>query len=437
MLKNFLKAGFGGAGAQAINFLALPVISRLYAPEAYAIWAIVMATAAILGSIACFRYELAIVIPREEEEASAIFWGCIFSSLLLGMVVLLGAHTPWAQRVIAEYDVGPVWFYTVFTPLMISTMGISFALQYWNVRQRAFTINSVSQVALAAMTLLVQFIYARAATATTTGLLAGSLAGQLSLIVVCLAGYRNIAQPGINYQILKKIPNIVRKHHRFLFYSTPYTMFGLLRSRASLLVLDYFLTSREVGLYAFAFRIINFPVSLLSSALRPVLFKEIAEQGAAVLEDRINNILKFLAMVATPVVVIYFFYAEDMFRLVFGEKWAGSGTMGKFIILPVFTFIFCNWMDRIMDVLGQQRLVLYLEISFASASIIGLWLGFVLHGGLYVALLLQCLILIAYNVCYLFLAYEKAGYHKMPLVHLAVIISIEASMISSIKFLFS
>ena len=155
------------------------------------------------------------------------------------------------------------------------------------------------------------------------------------------------------------------------------------------------------------------------------------------LEDRINNILKFLAMVATPVVVIYFFYAEDMFRLVFGEKWAGSGTMGKFIILPVFTFIFCNWMDRIMDVLGQQRLVLYLEISFASASIIGLWLGFVLHGGLYVALLLQCLILIAYNVCYLFLAYEKAGYHKMPLVHLAVIISIEASMISSIKFLFS
>ncbi len=47
MLKNFLKAG-GGAGTQAINFIGLPVIARLYAPEEYATWAIVFASAAIL-----------------------------------------------------------------------------------------------------------------------------------------------------------------------------------------------------------------------------------------------------------------------------------------------------------------------------------------------------------------------------------------------------
>lgn len=422
LLKNFLKAGFGGAGSQVINLLALPVISRLYAPEAYAIWAIVVATSGIFGSIACFRYELAIVIPRSEEEASTIFWWCILSAGGLGLLTCLTAQTPLIEHVIARYHAGPIWFYSVFSPLLITATGISVALQYWNVRQRAFMINSFSQMILAFATFLTQFVYAIRISTTSTGLLAGSLAGQLALIILCLGGYKNIKRPQLNGRILLNIPNMLYKHHRFLFYSMPYTLFGMLRNRGSLLVMDYFLANREVGLYAFAYRIMNFPVSLISSALRPVLFKETAEKGTRALEGQINQILKIITILGTPVVVVYFFYAEDIFRLFFGEKWTDSGMMGRFIILPVFTFMLCNWMDRIMDVLGQQRLVLMLEIYFASASIIALWLGFVLHGGLYVALLLQCAILISYNICYLVIAYDKAGYNKKYLAHLAAIV---------------
>lgn len=423
MLKNFFKAGFGGAGAQAINFLALPIIARLYAPEEYAIWAIVMATAGILGSIACFRYELAIVIPKSEEEASSVFWWCIFLAITLGALFFMAVQIPWLQKFIADQD-GPTWLYTLFSPILVTAMGISFALQYWNVRQRAFTINSICQMGLAFVTLSVQYFYAVNVSASSTGLLVGSLAGQIALIVVCLGGYRYVTKPKLSIIILKKIPDFAIKHHRFFLYSTPYTLFGMLRSRASLFILDYFLSSREVGLYAFAYRIMNFPVSLFSSALRPVLFKETAELGVKALEGKINHILKVMTIFGTPVMVCYFFFADDLFRLFFGAQWAGSGLMGKFIILPVFTFMFCNWMDRIMDVLGQQRLVLFLEIFFASASIIGLWLGFVLHGGLYVALLVQCVILIIYNLCYLVMAYEKAGYDKKPFGHLVIIMCV-------------
>ena len=89
MLRNFLKAGIGGAGSQAINFLALPVISRLYAPKDYAVWAIIMASSSILGSIACLRYELAIVIPYDDEEASSLFWLCVILTGFFAAIAIL------------------------------------------------------------------------------------------------------------------------------------------------------------------------------------------------------------------------------------------------------------------------------------------------------------------------------------------------------------
>lgn len=51
MFRDFLRAGFGGVASQLINFAALPIISRLYTPAAYAEWAIVMTTATIVGVI--------------------------------------------------------------------------------------------------------------------------------------------------------------------------------------------------------------------------------------------------------------------------------------------------------------------------------------------------------------------------------------------------
>jgi O-antigen/teichoic acid export membrane protein len=436
VLKKFLKAGFGGVGAQAVNVLSLPIIARLYTPEVYATWAIVMATAGIFGSIACFRYELAIVIPKEEKEASSIFWWCVISAIGMGSIVALLAQMPWLQKFIKTETAGNEWFYSLFASLLVTTMGLTFALQYWNVRQKGYAINSFAQIALVVVTLILQAAWVMKYSASSIGLLIGSLGGQFTAVLLLMIGVIYTGRhPKIAEDILWGMPNIIRSQRRFFLYSTPYTLFGAARARVSVFVIDYFLTSREVGLYAFAHRVMNFPVSLVSNALRPVLFQETATKGVDLLEDKINKILKWMAVITIPFVVLYFFYAKELFILFFGERWAGSGFIGKFLILPVFTFMFCNWMDRIMDVMGKQRLVLILEITFASMSIGGLWIGFVLKLGLNGALLIQCIILIKYNIVYLYIAYDKAGYDKIKLYRLLYQAAIWACICGSLLFI--
>jgi len=188
-------------------------------------------------------------------------------------------------------------------------------------------------------------------------------------------------------------------------------------------------------MYAFAYRILYFPVNLISSALRPVLFYETALKGVRRLEEQINAILKWLVIIVTPFVVLYLFYSRFLFRVFFGERWSDAGFMGVFIIFPVFTFLFCNWMDRIMDVLGKQKLTLFLEIFFASLSITGLWLGFWLNLGMIGALLMQCIVLVTYNITYLYIVYSVANFDKLGLYNLLCRSLMWASICTMILFI--
>ncbi|MCB1686268.1 MAG: lipopolysaccharide biosynthesis protein [Pseudomonadales bacterium] len=437
MLTKFLKAGFGSVGAQVINLAALPVIARLYEPEEYAVWAIVIATAMIFGGIASLRYEVAIVLPERQEDASAVFIWCVLCSLSAGLLVAAGAALVSQTGYLEGGAEGNELLHTLFTPLLVTTLGLTLALQHWAVRLGRYALNSVSQLGLAVFTLLVQFSYAVLGDGGAMGLVIGSLAGQIAAVAILSVGCATkSARPELSVSAIRRLPEMIRDYYRFPLYSMPYVLFGTIRDRASVYVIALFLGTRDAGLYAFAYRIMNFPVSLVSAALRPVVFREATTGGVGALEDRINLILRWLVLLATPVLVVYFRWSDQIFAFVFGEEWRGAALYADFIALPVFTFMFCNWLDRILDVLGRQRLTLGMEIAFGSASIIALWVAFEWDFDLRVALAAQCAILIAYNLAYLVAAYDCAGYRKTPLLHHAGLVLLVAAVLGPPVWMF-
>ena len=69
-----------------ITLLASPIITRLYGPAAFGLLALFTSITGILGVIVCLRYELAIVLPKTDEEAANIFGLCML------LVVLVSHH---------------------------------------------------------------------------------------------------------------------------------------------------------------------------------------------------------------------------------------------------------------------------------------------------------------------------------------------------------
>jgi len=423
MLNKFLKAGFGGAGSQAINLLSLPVIARLYAPEAFAAWAVVMAVVGIIGGISCLRYELAIVIPEENESAAALFWLCISTSAAISVITSGLLYLCWQLGIFSSGGIIGILYYTLFTPIMVFTTGCTLALRYWHVRLGNFAINSFSMLALSLSVFLIQIIWAFSINTNYSGLLMGSIGGQMVTLVVLIFGWKREVLPNLKQARLQIMIKTGQDYIQFLKYSTPYALIGVIRSRLPILILEAFLPMKQVGLYSLAFRVMYSPLNLVSGALRPVIFQAAAAGGVKSVEKQINRILTVLAVTVAPVIVFYFFYADNLFKSIFGVQWIEAGEIGKFVIIPASAFLFCGWMDRLFDVLGQQKLMMILEFIFAGLSIAGLWIGLSLGNGFSRGLFLQCSILLGYALIYLFLGYDKANFDKRHLVKITLLIA--------------
>ena len=72
-----LKLVTGTTFAQIIAILASPLLTRLYGPEAFGFLALFTSITSIIGVIACMRYEMAIMLPKTDEEAANLPGLCL------------------------------------------------------------------------------------------------------------------------------------------------------------------------------------------------------------------------------------------------------------------------------------------------------------------------------------------------------------------------
>lgn len=143
--RNVITLMTGTGLAQAIPIAISPILTRLYSPEDFGIFGLYMAIVAIASVLVTGRYELAILLPRNDRDALhivalAIGLSAAVSALLL--VVVLVFNGPITQLLGAS-DIAP-WLYWV--PASTVLMGIYTSLNYWSNRKGQYRRLAVSRV---------------------------------------------------------------------------------------------------------------------------------------------------------------------------------------------------------------------------------------------------------------------------------------------------
>jgi O-antigen/teichoic acid export membrane protein len=67
--KNVLTLMTGTTIAQAIPIAISPILTRIYTPEDFGVFALYMSLASIISVVATGRYELAIMLPKKDDDA--------------------------------------------------------------------------------------------------------------------------------------------------------------------------------------------------------------------------------------------------------------------------------------------------------------------------------------------------------------------------------
>jgi O-antigen/teichoic acid export membrane protein len=425
-----LRSGAGTVISQGVTLALLPLLFRLYSPEAFAPWATVLAIVALIGGVATLRYDLAIVVERDHANASSLFWLAMGLCIGISLVAGLSGFLPQIRH--ALFGNAADELLSTLSAVWLMLTALSLPLQGWILRRGAFAEISMAQVGNVAITNLIQ-ISGGLLIHDPRWLIIGSTCGQATLVSVLVwLVLRGGSAPASYRACGDRLLPMAKLYRRFPVFSAPFTLCTVIRERAAILVLGNWTNATQVGLYSQAWRLMNVPVGISSSAVRPVVFHAAAEQGLAAQEARINRVLMGLAMAGAPWLAILAYQPETLFALVLGETWRHAGSFATLMAVPIFLFTLSNWMDRILDVMGRQDLNLLTEVVSALTSTAGLGIALAAGASIWTAIAMQCLILAINYALFMFIIFRTAGYRMIALVRLAITTILIAAVFAAI-----
>lgn len=137
--KNIVTLMTGTAIAQAIPIAISPILTRIYSPEDFGVFALFVAIISILGNIANAKYELAIMLPKKDEDAINIFALGFLITCIISIIMLIFVIT-FNHYFIDSLKNEEIGFWLYFVPIAIFFSGMYNVLNYFNNRKKIIKI---------------------------------------------------------------------------------------------------------------------------------------------------------------------------------------------------------------------------------------------------------------------------------------------------------
>jgi len=399
--KNVSILASGTIIVQIISFLLSPVLSRLYTPEDYGLFAVFTSIISILTVMCCLRYELAIVLPKSDSEALSLLRLCIYLISILSFLVLVIVliFKGYIAELLGTATIEN-WLFLI-APVLFLTGSVQ-ALTYWFNRKKEYKIISGSRVSQSSVNSTSSLILGLLKYNSFGLIISSAISQLLPAVFLYKKSDVRIFNTNKNESNIPKLRSISLKYKEFPLFNLPSAFFDTLSVNSLIFILTYLFSESVTGSYSFALRILSIPGIVIGASIGQVFYQKISE--AFYNKQKITELIfkswKVLFLLSIIPVLILFFFGEDIFSFVFGTKWTEAGVIAKYLcILTMFTFI-SSPTSSAMIILKKQKEAMILNIFafiYRPLSIVaGFYLGnFILGIALYV--IFEIIQIITYN----------------------------------------
>lgn len=248
-----------------------PLLARIYSPEAFGAFSVILGIATIVGPAAALKYDTGVILPAEEDDARRMLRSALIS--VLGVSVISGLVV-WA---LSTTQLAESWRGVDFAPLwcgaLVLVTGVFGALT-----QAALRIHAYGAVArrtpIQSVGVAVGQLGAGLIAPTATGLLAGSLVGRTVGIFPLLRTSRGLLRrpaPG-GYRPL------LREYWRLPAVLAPSGVLNALGLQLPVLIIASIYGASAAGEIGMAQRIVGIPTTVLGASIAQVLVAEFAQR---------------------------------------------------------------------------------------------------------------------------------------------------------------
>jgi len=283
---NVAKLITGTALGQVITVLISPILTRLYSAEDFGILAIYLSVAGILSVVISFRFEEAVVLPSEENEAIDLVILGIGISLIFSIVLLFIFYSS-SKKILDLIDHPELKFYLYLIPLSTFFYGCNQVLSYWMSRIKFFNPLAVSKTVKESSTVLTQLSLGGLIYTGAFGLIAGQIIGNAAaagfLFWRSVTKIRSRLIPGL----LSNLKNVFLKYKQFPLFTGWVALINSISQNIPALLLAAFFSPAIAGYFAIATRILTIPSILIGNSVRQVYYQKasaLKNQGQPIFE---------------------------------------------------------------------------------------------------------------------------------------------------------
>lgn len=371
-----VRLASGTGAAQLITLLAAPVLTRLYAPEAFGVAALFASITGILGVLACMRYELSIVLPDNNREAANLLAVSLGFSVLIALlaVVLVWFGGPYVLSWVGMPELAP---YLWLVPLMVLIHGLFTALNYWNTRTRHFTRLSIARVISSLTNTSASLSAGFAGHATGGALIAASVGGQaVGTTVLGSQIWRDDGRFILGSLTWRAMWAGLKRHRKFPTYSSWSGIFNTASWQLPVLMLGTFFSPAIAGFYALGFRILQIPMSLIGNAIAQVFHQRAAEaHNQGTLAPLVETLLQRLLIVGLLPTLVLMIVGRDLYAALFGAQWAEAGIYTQILSGWALVWFISSPLSTVFGVTGHQAQGLLFQSTLFFSRLLSLLIG--------------------------------------------------------------
>ena len=362
--------------AQAIGILIYPVLTRMYAPEDFALLNLFTSIVGVIVILSTAEFQYAVVLPEDDNKARSIVHVCAL--LLTAAVLITALSIPFAQpiaRLFNAPELARYWWLVPFSVLGMSAWNI---LNYWYIRHKAFTRISGYQIT--------QSIFSASGKIGlgTPGFMSGGMivatviAPLLSLVIsIGLAWKKHIR---VLFSIdRQQIRSVMREYANFPKFNLPRSLVNTISIALPIWIMTPRFGLEEIGQFSLAMMAAVLPFTLFARACNQVLYQHLSVcvQQQKSLRPVLQPFILWTGIAIIAGLALVYVFLPQLVSLVFGAKWMESADIMRRLFPYLLLTPVCGSICFLSDIFAKQKIALWLETGYtiimALSLVFGTW----------------------------------------------------------------
>ncbi len=348
---------------QIILVLSYPIISRLYSPEQMGLFAQLQAVFNVLILIGTLKYERAIIITKNDEEEKHVISLCFYILIITSLltVLIFNLFPSKVSSIIGNEKIKP-WLFLL--PVFTFLGGLQLIFINITTKRKQFKVSNYSNISLSSLNSLFKLIFGFLKLSNVGLFISRLLSFAISNFVFFFHKTDlHILLP--TKENLKKIKRIAVKYKDFPLFLNSGTFINIFSISTLSLLISRYWGIKTLGFFSMANATLNLPITMIRNTFQTVYYQRASEfisNRKKLLTDFTKITFTLFFVVIIPIVILYF-WGENIYSLLLGDKWQTTGKIAGYIFPWLAATLVASPATVIVPVLNLQKYFLILQIT--------------------------------------------------------------------------